>query len=208
MKPAHLPPKLPPHFPRQSGVIMLIVLVALVALLSAGIALVRSSEVGLLQAGNLAFQRDLNNQAERGIQAALAQFDATGALADDASRTTSLLTKNYSAKRLATDARGIPLVLLSQSNFEAAGLTDTEDLHDTQNAVVVRTVIDRLCANAGPYNKATCTNFSSAIGQTPASVDTQSRGNLSSPELPVYRISVRATGPRNTQVFLQTTLSR
>lgn len=191
---------------RQTGVIMLIVLVALVALLSAGIALVRSSDVGLLQAGNLAFQRDLNNQAERGIKAALAQF-ATGVLATEAARTSNQPTANYSALRLPTNAAGIPLALLNDAGFNGIGQS-TNDLVDTPAGVTVRTVIDRLCTTTGAYSSSSCTNYASAIGKTPSPVDSQDRGNLTSAELPVYRISVRATGPRYTQVFLQTTLSR
>jgi type IV pilus assembly protein PilX len=207
MKPMQRRPDRPHQASRQTGVILLIVLVALVALLSAGIALVRSSDVGLLQAGNLAFHRDLHNQAERGIQAALAQFNTTGVLATEAARSANQPAVNYSAQRLATDARGMPLALLSESKLGTVGKAGN-DLIDKQNAVTVRTVIDRLCAQVGAYSSATCTNFAPAIGQAPGPVDSQDRGNLTSAELPVYRISVRATGPRNTQVFLQTTLSR
>jgi type IV pilus assembly protein PilX len=192
---------------RQSGVILLIVLVALVALLAAGVALVRSSDVGLLQAGNLAFQRDLQNQAERGIKAALDQFGAKGDLATDSARTANIPGINYSAQRLPTDVRGIPLALLSQARFEDAGMTG-EDIVDALNAVTVRTVIDRLCANTGAYNASTCTNFDPTVGEKPANTDSQDPLARKEAELPVYRISVRATGPRNTQVFLQTTLTR
>jgi type IV pilus assembly protein PilX len=192
---------------RQSGVILLIVLVALVALLSAGVALVRSSDVGLLQAGNLAFQRDLQNQAERGVLAALDQFGATGNLSDESKRVDNKPGINYSAQRLPTDVRGIPLALLSQSNFEKAAMTGG-DIVDGPNALVVRTVIDRLCASTGPYNADTCTNFDPAVGQPPEPCDSHDCIRRKGSELPVYRISVRATGPRNTQVFLQTTLTR
>jgi type IV pilus assembly protein PilX len=193
---------------RQSGVILLIVLVALVALLSASVALVRSSDVGLLQAGNLAFQRDLQNRAERGVLAALDQFGSAGKLAQDADRTSSNLTINYSAQRLATDVRGIPLALLSQTNFDKAGMNVDMDIVDALDGVVVRTVIDRLCASTGAYNASTCTNFDPAVGQKPDPKDSYQPIQLRGEELPVYRISVRATGPRNTQVFLQTTLTR
>jgi type IV pilus assembly protein PilX len=193
---------------RSSGVILLIVLVALVALLSAGVALVRSSDVGLLQAGNLAFQRDLQNQAERGIKAALDQFEDKGKLATDGDRTANIPDVNYSAQRLATDVRGIPLALLSQGDFEAAGMNPKWDIVDAQNAVVIRTVIDRLCASTGAYNAATCSNFNPALGVKPGPTDSHDPLQRNGAELPVYRISVRATGPRNTQVFLQTTLTR
>lgn len=196
-----------PPAARQSGVILLIVLVALVALLSAGIALVRSSDVGLLQAGNLAFQRDLYNQAERGIKAALAQFEGTGALASDASRNVSNKSINYSALRLGTDVRGIPLALLGQASFDGVG-DAKNDVVDADSAVRVRTVIDRLCANSGAYSSASCTGLDPSIGRVPTPCDTKNCTPLSVGTLPVYRISVRATGPRNTQVFLQTTLAK
>jgi type IV pilus assembly protein PilX len=184
------------------------VLVALVALLSAAVALVRSSDVGQLQAGNLAFQRDLQNQAERGVVAAMDQFEATGGLSDEGKRVINQPGINYSAQRLATDVRGIPLALLSQSNFEKAGLNAKMDIVDAPNAVVVRTVIDRLCASTGAYNAATCINFDPAVGVPPGPCDSQDCIARKGTELPVYRISVRATRPRNTQVFLQTTLTR
>ena len=50
---------------RQAGVVMIITLIALVALLAASIALVRSFDSSMLQAGGLAFKRDLVNQGER-----------------------------------------------------------------------------------------------------------------------------------------------
>jgi type IV pilus assembly protein PilX len=115
---------------------------------------------------------------------------------------------NYSAQSLATDVRGIPLVLLGQSNFDNAKMDARADLIDLQSAVQVRTVIDRLCTSVGPYNPATCTNLDPAVGQAPESCDTHDCIRRKAAELPVYRISVRATGPRNTQVFLQTTLAR
>jgi len=197
----------PTHARRQSGVIMLLVLVALVALLATGIALVRSSDVGLMQAGNLAFRRDLQNQAERGIKAAIAQF-ATGApLASESARSSNQLNINYSATRLATDARGIPLVLLSETLYVNASMAGT-DLSDTATAVTVRTVIDRLCAAATTtYNSDTCTNVDPDIGRLPQPIDSQSPVTPNGIERPVYRISVRATGPRQTQVYLQSTFA-
>ena len=49
------------------GIALPFTLIALVVLLLAGVGLIRAMDVGLLQAGNLAFRRDLANQAERGI---------------------------------------------------------------------------------------------------------------------------------------------
>lgn len=195
------------HARRQSGVIMLLVLVALVALLATGIALIRSSDVGLMQAGNLAFRRDLQNQAERGIKAAIARFATGGALANEAARSSNKLNVNYSATRLATDARGIPLVLLSETLYDNAAMT-AADLSDTATAVTVRTVIDRLCA-AGTvtYSSDTCTNLDPDIAKQPPSGDGHVVITPRGVERAVYRISVRATGPRKTQVYLQSTFA-
>jgi type IV pilus assembly protein PilX len=65
-------------------------------------------------------------------------------------------------------------------------------------------VIDRQCAAAGSFDATTCV-------YVPGSSDAGGTNWLKkagAEYVPVYRISVRVSGPRNTQVFLQTTLSR
>lgn len=189
--------------PPQSGFILLFTLVALVVVLIAGLSLIKAMDVGLLQAGNLGFRRDLVNQAERGIAQAMARFGSAGALATEALRNANAPTVNYSASRLATNAQGIPTLLLSDAAFTAAGMTGA-DLTDSSSGVTVRVVIDRQCTAAGDIAGNACSLATSEGDRAADDRYRQVRGEVQ----PIYRISVRATGPRNTQAFFQSTVAR
>ena len=64
---------------RQRGVVLLFSLIALVVLLIAAVALMRSFNTSLFMSGNVAFKRDLQNQGERAMDSVLTEF-RTGAL--------------------------------------------------------------------------------------------------------------------------------
>jgi type IV pilus assembly protein PilX len=186
----------------QSGVALIIVLIALTILLISAVALVRSLDTSMLQAGNLAFKRDLKNEAERGVQAAV-KLLSNGDLAVEATRNANSPTHNYSSSRLPSGDQGIPLVLLDDALFEAAGLR-AGDISDADTGVTVRYVIDRQCLSAGEMTTTAC---ATVTGKTDEAHDTRFR-QVKAQVRPVYRISVRARGPRNTQVFIQTTVVR
>lgn len=187
---------------REHGMSLLVTLLAMLILSVSAVALVRSFDTSLLLAGNLAFKRDLVNEGERGMASAIALFDS-GALADDSVRTADLFSSNYSASILDVNARGIPLVLVNDSTYSRIGMS-AEDIADSSTGVKIRTVIDRQCAAEGSFDAATCV-------YTPSTSDVGGTNwvkKAGSDYRPVYRISVRVSGPRNTEVFLQTTLSR
>ena len=187
----------------ESGFILLFTLVALVVVLVAGLSLIKAMDVGLLQAGNLGFRRDLVNQAERGMAQAVARFGSTGALGTNALRNANVPTVNYSASRLATNAQGIPTLLLNDAAFTAAGMTGA-DLTDSGSGVTVRVVIDRQCTAAGDISGNACSLATSEGDRAADDRYRQVRGEAQ----PIYRISVRATGPRNTQAYFQSTVAR
>lgn len=193
------PPRLPAA---QRGMILLFTLVALAVLLVGGIALVRAMDTALLQSGNLAFHRDLVNQAERAANTA-ATLLSSGTLSTDAARQAHLLTANYSASRLASDSHGIPTLLLSDSAWTSAGMA-AADQTDSTTGVTLRWLIDRQCAAAGEISATNCVTITST---SDSAADTRYR-KVNGEARPVYRISVRATGPRNTQAFFQTTVVR
>ncbi len=191
-----------PPVPSQRGVALLITLVALVALLIGGISLIRSFDVSAVQAGNLAFKRDLKNHAERGVEAAQ-RLLTSGALMEEGTRENSLLSLNYSAVRLATDAKGLPLLLTDDAAFTTASMGN--DLTDTTGTgVTVRYIIDRQCTLAGAMTVANCITYAAPIDQSSDDRQQKVKGEAR----PVYRISVRASGPRNSQVFIQQTVVR
>jgi len=188
---------------KQAGVILIISLIALVILMIGGIALVRSFDTSMLLAGNTAFKRDLMNQGERGMAQAITALSAGGALASEGTRQADAPGSNYSATSLASDAHGIPQVLLSDDATFAAAYT-AGDISDAASKVTIRYVIDRQCSAAGAFSADTCTNTTAtASDKGGSSFLKKAGGGLR----PVYRISVRVTGPRNTQAYLQSTVT-
>lgn len=194
VRPTHVPP-------RQRGTVLVIALVALTVMLLGAVALVRGMDASLLMAGNLAFKRDLLNQAERGAQAALKQL-VSGGLASDAQRQNNDLTRNYSASQLATNSQGLPLALIDDTAYGTAGFT-AADITDSTTGVTVRYLIERLCATSGDFTAVNCVT---AAGSADSAGDDRYR-KVNPEQRPLYRISVRAIGPRRTQTYIQTTVT-
>ena len=192
-------PQRPAKRQSQSGIVMVMTLICLALMLVAAIALTRSSTNSLLQSGNLAFRRDLLNQGERGMAAAVNAF-TSGTLSTAAARTADLANDttyrvHYSASTLENNAQGIPLALVNATD------STTNDIWDDDAKVSIVTVIDRQCSASGAYDSATCVGFTDpvAAAQTGSAHIKRPKGESRAS----YRISVRVTGPRNTQVFHQ-----
>ena len=187
---------------RQAGVVMIITLIALVALLAASIALVRSFDSSMLQAGSLAFKRDLVNQGERGMARAM-NLLASGALAG-AATIADVKKSNYSAVELSSNADGIPVMLVDDKVYAASGMA-AEDITDATAHVTIRYVIDRMCSQVGAASAGSCV-MAPLTTESDKSVDDRYR-TVNPEKRPVYRISVRVTGPRGTQAFFQSTVA-
>lgn len=173
---------------RQQGAVLLITLMSLALLMLSTMALLRSFDTSLSMAGNLAFKRDLTNQAERGMAKAISLVKS-GAL-----NTSNLLANNYSAASLPSDTHGLPLALINDLTFNTVG-TSANDINDASAAINVRFVIDRQCNTTGLLDISKYCSFVN-IGS-----DTDPNFQV------VYRVSIRAVGPRNTQVYLQSNVT-
>ncbi len=184
---------------------MLITLIALSLLMLSALALIRSFETSLSMAGNLAFKRDLVNQGERGMAKAIALFN-TGALSTTAARSNHSYGNNYSATMLPSDSHGIPVALINDSVFSSSGMS-ASNITDTSSGISIRYVIDRLCTTSGAaFSNDKCVGFKQIAAKGGSAFLAPMKTGQEFQ--PVYRISVRATGPRNTQVYLQTTITR
>lgn len=220
-----------PHRPRHSpvrspagqrGVVLLFSLIALVIMLIAAVALVRSFNTSLFSAGNIGFKRDMRNQSEMAVNTTLAYF-RVGLLNTAANRANTpapgLNMVNYSATMLPTNAQGVPNALaLSDGAFAAAYNAPDLKSPDPSGSVQVRYVIDRLCASAGDESTlgaASCVlaDNPTAAGSSLLNLQSAERAGLTPgsaaavPKGVVYRLSMRVTGPRNTQSFFQSTFT-
>lgn len=188
---------------RQRGAALIFTLVALIILLAGGVAAVRSMNSNLNNAGNLAFRRDLINQGEAAVAKAISETFPQGAAAIGI----ALTAKNYSPVPLAANAQGIPLALLNDAEFALRG-DPINDLDGRTADVKVRYIIERLCTvateTAATQGLQNCVAFSRASGGGSDHL----RDNAKAPVEPVYRVSARVNGPRNTQVFIQSSITR
>jgi type IV pilus assembly protein PilX len=216
MKTSHRPLPRPGVHSAQHGVVLLFALISLVIMLIAGVALVRSFDTSLFQAGNIGFKRDLLNQGERAVPIVLTAM-RTGALSTPAARANHAPAQNYSASILESNPSGIPLALLDNAVFAARATA--ADIAVADQGVTVRYIIDRLCATTGldtALTADTCTTVDNGLPAGGSASELQNAAYASGaasapaaavPQQVVYRLSIRADGPRNTQAFFQTTFT-
>jgi Tfp pilus assembly protein PilX len=178
---------------RQRGVVLIFTLIILLVLTIGAVALMRSMNTSLFNAGNLAFRRDLVNQGELAVANVLTEFKSGGALSSTASTEADNTALNYYAEMQSTTPQGIPNVLLTIGNPISGA-----------SGVTMNYVIDRLCQNSGPSVAAQCVQSSAS----PLATTIKNQTPLTPPSATVYRLSVKVNGPRSTQVFLQTTFTR
>ncbi len=190
---------------RQQGVILPITLIALLVLMIASVALIRSTETNLLIAGNLGFKRDLINQAERTAPTIKTLFE-TGALQDQALRLDDALDQNYLASMQASNQSGIPNTLLDVAGFDSQ--YSSNNIVDTDAQVTIRYLIDRMCLSTGAVTVTKCVTSASGSDTGGDAMNLSGSGKATGNDLPVYRLSIRITGPRNTEAFLQSTFSQ
>ena len=184
---------------RQRGVVLLLCLIDLVILLAGAEAVVRSMNTSLTSAGNLAFRRDLVNQGERAVSVVLGKFAPGGPLAN---ATDDVPAENFKATKLDTNAQGVPKALLDETAFKTVG-TAGKDILDADAQVGIRYLIDRLCSATGTSTSTDCVQSSAApVGGT------SNRPSPTPPTATIYRLSLRVTGPRDTQVFMQSTFTK
>jgi len=188
----------------QRGVVMLFGLIVLLIMMIGTVAMMRSMNTSTFNAGNMGFKRDLTNQGERAVATVLALLQS-GALGTEAARQNAATSRNYSATILPTNSQGVPNALISDSAFTAVAST-SNDITVSGQGITLRYVIDRLCVNTGAASATHCTM--SDNGQ-PSGCSATPCDDLSDavPQQAVYRVSIRVTGPRQTQAYFQTTLT-
>jgi type IV pilus assembly protein PilX len=184
----------------QSGVVLFVALIVLVAMALAGVALIRSVSTGNRVAGNLAFQQAATHSADIGVEEAIKWLQANNAgntLHADSADATS----GYFAARGADPSSGSSWETYWTTTVVGTGRYHTMAKDDAGNTVSY--AIHRLCNGVG--------DPASGIGCSVAPATVGSEGNSKgSGVLPVklpsqqyYRITARVAGPRSTVSFVQ-----
>lgn len=194
---------------------LIFALITLVILLIGAVAISRSINSSQFAIGNIGFKRDLTHQGERALQIALDAVRTGGALATLSTRNTDLVAANYKATLLPTNAQGIPNALLSDTEFATVG-TSARDITVDDMQIKIRYVIDRVATSTGSCSTSTCTLANQSVfgGSSSEWINSQTNSGSANnanpsavPQQPIYRITLRVTGPRNTMSFFQSTFT-
>lgn len=215
----------------ERGLALPLSLIMLVILLISAAALVRTVDTAVLVAGNLAFKQGATLSTERGMRAASAWLDTRTVL----QRETDVAGQGYCSRMHALDvnrdsnttAEGWdptqPTNTTTQNGWHT-GCTTPNNVQPVQLAAdaagnTVEYMIHRLCLWGGASSQpgpivgipGAVQNCATSAGRAQGNQETSSRRSGSeligaSVRTVAYRITVRATGPRNAQSFAQTTV--
>jgi Tfp pilus assembly protein PilX len=171
----------------QQGASLIIVVILLVILMVSALALVRSSETVGAVAGNVAFKQAATEAGDVGIAAAT---NWLGALTNADAAVAGV----YYATRQNVDGYGLPTI--DWSPVPEA----------TVNAFKVQYVVERLCQGPTPVASLSTqclTDQSQQAGSRRLGSPSYSGGTAV-----YYRVTVRVKGPRNSESFVQSLLSK
>ncbi len=187
---------------QQQGSTLFIALIALVAMMLAGIALVRSVDTANIVAGNFAFKEASLQAADLGMEAAFTALPALAATGNVP------VANQYYAVIQGVDPQGVPAGI----NWPAI------PQHPTQiKGYSYQYVIERMCKGSiadpingpAPGNVAEETKYCTTIANSNNQGGSKATGHVtfSGNGVVYYRITIRSTGPHNAVSMVQGTIS-
>lgn len=195
-----------PSRSRQSGIVLIVMMIVLVAMTLAAVSLLRSTDTTNVIAGNLSFQQAAVHSADAGIAT------ATKWLADNSTSSTldsSDVTNGYMAAGLSVGPNLSASPPQSWDDYWNNGLSVPPVLVTSGDAAYnkVSYVIDRLCANAGAATAGAGCASSPSVTVASGSEEEAGLKQLNAPSVVYYRITVRVAGPRNSVSYVQAVVS-
>ncbi|KAB2968920.1 hypothetical protein [Zoogloea sp.] len=195
---------------RQQGTVLAVVLVVLVVMMLGSISMFSSIDTSALLTGNIGFKRDSLNTSGAGLNRAFKMMKdanfakyqdsvvgcpppaATGTKCTDAAQWKAL---NFYPRLLEADASGIPVAIKDLTAFGA--ISNSANII-SKNGNTVYFLIERMCNSYGLAGLSNCVLSS----YTPKGGEyfTEKPGSVASP---VYRVTVRIDGVRNTRTYAQ-----
>ncbi len=189
--------------PKQKGLVLFVALIALLAMSLAAAALIRSVDTSTMVAGNLAFKQSATLAADYGIESAFKWLTDNPAKVPD----------DHDAEGYHSTLAGIDFK--DEDNWDdamsepASGNGYAADGKDPLTGNTVRYIVQRMCKVTGPANKSNCL-FGTGTSKTSSSgVDenAQMGAIVISSLSPMYRVTARVVGPKNTVSYVQAYLN-
>ena len=190
---------------KQGGAVLFVALIALVTLMLAAVALTRSVDTATVIAGNLAFKQAANASADAGLARAVAWLSATqlsNATKDPFTDTAHAFNINNAASGYYSNADDVALPLTSEATWSAGSSADGGT---DASGNSVRYIVQRMCRTANQVLSETDCQFSDAesdTGSKRVKSGTEAGARITG-KIPLIRVTVRVTGPRNTVSYVQ-----
>jgi hypothetical protein len=191
---------------RQGGAALIVALVALVAMITAGFALFRSVDNANLASTNYQLLRSAEQNTDMAMNEALLAYMQAhpNAALNVLDRNTDQAAIAYFAKQQEQNAEGIPNVLaaLSAPGWAADGPQATGwpgEQIDATSRQLRRYVIERLCDAVGPATADQCRRYQYRFPRN----CTNNCAATPDEWLPFVRVTVRIDGPKNAVVYAQ-----
>jgi type IV pilus assembly protein PilX len=188
-----------PAAPRgQRGVVLMVALIVLVALTLAGLSMVRSSDTGVVVAGNLSFRQAAAQAMDAGVEAAVTAIPSDLVLSGNA-----VAGKYYVYMLADSDGDGIP----DGANWaNAFSIADPGGL----TGYTVRYIIERMCFGGVAIATDLDAEGRCNMEQKSPGFQSNKRGSADLGEFRKinYRITVKVEGPRNTETFASAVISK
>lgn len=194
---------------KQRGLVLFFALIALVAMSLAALAVVRSVDTATLISGNLAFRQAATTSGDGTVETAITALAAINT-AGAAQNVYLDLGHPFNANNAATGyySNADPLLNLTASTTWVDGVSSPESLPDASGNRS-RYIVQRMCRTANQLlSKTNCLFSGEARNKDGRSIALPSSicegaGCPKAGQLPVYRVTTRITGPKNTISYIQ-----
>lgn len=198
----------PPHSHQQNGFVLITSIVILLAMTLLGIALVRSIDTATLVSNNLGFRQSALASSDLGTEKAAEWINANKG---------SLTADNPNFGYYATEQTGTDFT--GKASASSADDVDWTGGSGNRRAFVLPKdpagntsayIIQRMCSQSGAFSptggiQCATTSSSTTTGGSKGGAQYGSYA-MSSKAMIHYRVTTRATGPKNTISFVQTTI--
>lgn len=198
---------------KQQGLVLFVALMALVVMSLASVALIRAVDTSSQITGNLAFKQSTSITSSYGIEAMAdtigSQLKVYATTNDPANGFYAVCTTFDSGSTGQCNGENLLLdATWSNANSKlatGAGIANGKDPYGN----TVRYIVERMCNQAGNSKVENCLMASSPTDTSSKNVvgiGTPILQPISEP-LPLYRVTVRITGPKNTTTYVQAFVS-
>lgn len=199
---------------RQSGVVLFIALVALLVMSLGAVALIRSVDTNSQISGNLSYKQTAQESSSYGIEnmadtlgVKLTAYQNNSEASNGYYATCKTFDQGASNPCNGKDLTDEDSWNPGTSSRLASGLAIANGLDAYGNKI--QYIVERMCKDAGPASQANCLMVSSNANNSSKNVLDMPRAGIpeSLVEVPVYRVTVRVTGPKNTISYVQAFIS-